>query len=893
MQENEDRVRNVLIEEDMKDSYINFAMSVIINRALPDVRDGLKPSQRRILVAMNDLNLGPSAKFRKSAKIAGDTAGNYHPHPESIYGTMVRMAQPFNSRYVLIDGQGNFGSIDGDPPAAVRYTEARLSHAGAEMLADISMDTVQFVKNYDQSRDEPTVLPAKFPNLLVNGSVGIAVGMATNIPPHNLGEVVDGLVALIDNPHIKIGEIMRYIQGPDFPTGGIIVGRNGIRNGYLTGHGNVAIRAKTHVEEGKNDRKSIVVTEIPFAVNRTTIKERIAEAVNSGRVTGISDFRDESDRSGQKLVIELKRGEDPQVVLNQLYKHTPLQGSFGINMIALVHGRPKTLNLKDMMVCFRDHRIDVVRRRTQYLLRRAEERAHILEGLMIALKHIDEIIELIKKSASTEAAREALMQQYQLSLRQATAILQMQLQRLTNLEQQKVFDEHRKLIEQITEYRAILASPARVLQIIRDELLELKRKYADERRTVISSEVVEDFDPTDLIADEPMVVTFSRQGYIKRLGLDSYKTQGRGGRGVSGASTKDGDFIERVFVASTHQYILFFTDSGRVYWMRVYDIPEQSRQSRGRAIVNLLELRDGEQVSSVIPVDTFDDRDIVFATAKGVVKRGRLADFKRPMRGGMNAINLKEGDRLIGVALAKRDQDILTGARNGRAARFGGQTVRCMGRSAKGVRGMRLRGEDEVVGMLVIADRTSLLTICENGYGKRSNLDEYPVKGRGSHGVVDIKTNQRNGKVVGLIDVNDDDGVMVITSGGMIIRMSCKRLRPIGRNTAGVRLVKLKPGDKVVSIARIDSEDEDKPKEEDGAPEDAEAAEIENSEVEADLGADEPDDIDDELEPDDDTESEDEPEPDDESEPDDEPEADDDTEADGEPEAEGESETEE
>jgi len=804
----------------MKDSYINFAMSVIINRALPDVRDGLKPSQRRILVAMNDLNLGPTAKYRKSAKIAGDTAGNYHPHPESIYMTMVRMAQPFNTRYVLIDGQGNFGSIDGDPPAAVRYTEARLSHAGAEMLADIHMDTVPFIKNYDQSRDEPTVLPSKFPNLLVNGSVGIAVGMATNIPPHNLGEVVDGLVALIDDPHIKIGDLMRFIQGPDFPTGGTIVGRSGIRNAFLTGHGNVVIRAKSHIEEGKNDRKSIVVTEIPYQVNRTTIKERIAEAVNGDRISGISDFRDESDRHGQKLVIELKRGEDPQVVLNQLYKHTPLQDSFNINTIALVHGRPKTLNLKELLVCFRDHRIEVVRRRTQYLLRKAEERAHIIEGLMIALRHIDEIIELIKKSPSTDAAREALIQNYQFSIRQTNAILQMQLQRLTNLEQQKIFDEHRKLIEQISEYRSILASPARVLEIIREEMLELKRKYADERRTIISTDVLEDFDPTDLIADEPMVVTFSSQGYIKRLGLDSYKTQGRGGRGVSGAGTKDGDFIQRVFVASTHQYILFFTDSGRVHWLRVYDIPEQSRQSRGRAIVNLLELRDGERVSSVIPVDTFDDRDIIFATAKGVVKRGKLAHFSRPMRGGINAIGLKEADRLISVALAQSDQDILIGSRNGRAVRFGGGCVRCMGRAAKGVRGIRLRGQDEAVAMVIIGQRSSLLSICENGYGKRTAFGEYPVKGRGGFGVMNIKTTQRNGKVVGLIDVDDDDEIMVITSSGMIIRMSCKRIRPIGRNTAGVRLVSVKEGDKVVSIARVEKDEDDQPKDDAEAPQD-------------------------------------------------------------------------
>jgi len=822
-EQQQEAFRDVLIEEDMKDAYINFAMSVIINRALPDVRDGLKPSQRRILVAMHDLRLGPTAKYRKSAKIAGDTAGNYHPHPESIYSTMVRLAQPFNTRYVLIDGQGNFGSIDGDPPAAVRYTEARLSHTGQEMLDDIDMETVVFVDNYDQTRQEPTVLPSKFPNLLVNGSVGIAVGMATTIPPHNLGEVVDGLLALIDNPHIKAAELMKYIQGPDFPTGGTIVGRSGIMKAYTTGHGGVIVRAKSHIEEEKNDRLNIVVTEIPYHVNRTTIKEKIAEAVNSGTVQGIHDIRDESDRKGQKLVLELKRGEDPQLVLNQLYKHTPLQSSFGMNMIALVDGGPKTLNLKEMLVCFRDHRIDVVRRRTQYLLRKAEERAHILEGLMIALNNIDEVIELIKKAASTEEARNELIHRFELTIRQATAILQMQLQRLTGLEQDKIREEHRKLIEEIEEYRSILASHERILQIIRDELNEIKRKYGDDRRTAISADVAEDFDPTDLIADDAMVVTYSHAGYIKRLGVDTYRTQGRGGKGITGAGRKDGDFIEEMFVATAHQYILCFTDRGRVHWLRVYDIPEGSRTARGRAIINLLELRD-ESVSSIIPVDEFDDRDIVFATAKGIVKRGKLKDFSRPMRGGINAINLKEEDRLISVALAQGGQDILIGTRNGRAARFHGDSVRCMGRAATGVRGIKLRGDDEAVGMIVINEKSTLLTVCENGYGKRTSLDEYPTKGRGAMGVINIKVGQRNGKVVGLLAVDDTDDIILMTGDGMVIRMGCEDIRIIGRNTMGIRLVKLKEADRVAAVASVSEEDDDdterqKP-EDDGEPED-------------------------------------------------------------------------
>lgn len=808
MQEKEEIFREVLIEEDMKDAYINFAMSVIINRALPDVRDGLKPSQRRILVAMNDLNLSPTAKFRKSAKIAGDTAGNYHPHPESIYNTMVRMAQPFASRYVLIQGQGNFGSIDGDGPAAVRYTEARLSHPGHEMLTDINMETVEFAKNYDQSRDEPTVLPSRFPNLLVNGSTGIAVGMATNIPPHNLSEVVDALVAVIDDPHVSVNDLMKHVKGPDFPTGGIIMGTGGLRKGHATGRGGVTLRARTHIEEGKGGRQHIVVTEIPYQVTRTTIKQKIADAVDAGRVQGISDFHDESDRNGQRLVIDLKRGEEPQVVLNQLYVHTPLQTTFGMNMIALVNGRPRTLNLKDMLVCFRDHRIEVVRRRTQFLLRRAEERAHILEGLMIALRHIDEVIALIRESSSTEEARNALIGKFEFTVRQATAILQMQLQRLTNMEQEKVHDEHRKLIEQIEEYRSILASPAKVLQMIRDDLLEIKKKYGDKRRTTIDASVVEEFDMTDLIADDPMVVTASHEGYVKRMSLDTYRTQGRGGKGITGAATKDGDFIKDMFVATAHQYLLVFTSRGRVHWLRVYDIPEQSRQARGRAIVNLLDLRGGERATSIIPVESFDERDIVFATAGGMVKRGKLRDFSRPMRGGINAIGLVEGDTLIAVAVAESGRDILIGTKHGRAIRFAGGDVRCMGRTARGVRGVRLRDGDEAVGMLVIGDKTSLLTVCKKGYGKRTPLTEYPVKGRGGLGVLNIKTTQRNGNVVGLLDVDDEDDIMAITGSGIIIRMSCRGIRAMGRITQGVKLVNVKKGDKVVSIARVEEDEE-------------------------------------------------------------------------------------
>jgi DNA gyrase subunit A len=805
--EQPENIKEIIIEEDMRDAYINFAMSVLIARALPDVRDGLKPSQRRILVAMHDLNLGPTAKFRKCAKITGQTVGDYHPHESSVYPTLVRLAQDFNMRYTLVDSQGNFGSIDGDPPAAMRYTEARLDHLAAEMLADIEKDTVDFMPTFDGSGVEPVVLPSAFPSMLCNGSSGIAVGMATSIPPHNLNEVVDALVRLIDDPNVSVDELIGIIQGPDFPTGAIICGREGIIQGYRTGLGRIRVRARIHFEEDKRGHRRLVATEIPYQVARSTIKERIAEAVQAGRIRGVSDLRDESDRSGQRLVIDLRKDADEQVVLNQLYKHSPLQHTFSINLIALVDNRPRTLNLKQMLACFRDHRIEVVRRRTAFLLRKAEDRAHILEGLLIALHNIDAIIALIKASPSTEAARDELRKRYDLSERQANAILQMQLQRLVNLERQKVEDEYRELIEKIAEYKAILDSDALVLQIIRDDLLEIKRKYGDARRTEIADAVDADFADEDLITEEMMAVTISEDGYIKRMPLKTYRSQGRGGKGITGAPTKEGDAVEHLFAASTHDYILFFTNKGRVYWLKVYDVPEMSRQSRGRALVNLISSQEGESVTAMIPVRQFDKRYVMMATRRGTIKKTPLEAFSRPKRGGIIAVKLEQDDELIGVALTDGSRDIMLGTRSGMATRFRESEARPMGRSSTGVIGIRLRETDQVVGMAVVEPDATLLTICENGHGKRTDFEEYSTKHRGTYGVINIQTTERNGGCVGMVAVHDEDEILMITANGMVIRTSMQEVRAMGRNVQGVRMIRLNEGDKLVSLARVLKED--------------------------------------------------------------------------------------
>jgi len=803
MIEEKGNIKDILIEDEMKESYLTFAMSVIMSRALPDVRDGLKPSQRRILVAMNDLNLGPGAKFRKCAKICGDTTGNYHPHGEQVvYPTLVRMAQDWSLRYTLVRGQGNFGSIDGDPPAAMRYTEAKMTHASAEMMEDIKQNTVDYIPNYDDTRTEPSVLPAKFPNILCNGGSGIAVGMATSIPPHNVNEVCDGIIKVIDNPDVTIDELLTIIKGPDFPTGALICGVRGIEDGYKTGRGIITVRAKYHTETAKNNKQSIVVTEIPYQLNRDRIIERIAELVRSEVLKGITDIRNESDREGSRIVIVLKRNEEVDVVINQLYKHTSLQSSFSIIMIALVDGRPETLNLKQLLSAYIKHRKEIIRRRTRFLLDRAEERAHILEGLRIALENIDEVIKLIKASKTVDDARIALVSRFSLSERQANAILEMRLQRLTNLEQSKLEEEYKKVCASIREYKAILENENLVLDIIREDLHEIKEKYGDERKTEIIGDIGE-FNMEDLISEEDVTVIITHEGYIKRLPLTTYRKQHRGGKGVTGAGMKEGDFVEDLFIASTHDYILFFTDMGKVYWQKVYDVPNASRIARGRAIVNLLELDKDENVTSTIPVRKFDDRQLVMATKNGIIKKTVLSAFGRPTKGGIISIRLDSGDKLIGVRLTQGGQEIVLGTENGKAIRFSEDDVRCMGRATRGVKGIGLKGDDKVKGIVVVDKNATLLTVCENGFGKRTDYSEYSVQRRGGQGVINIKTSDRNGKVVALMNVSDDNELMMMTAKGMIIRAATNTIRSIGRNTQGVTLISLKAGDKVVSVAPV------------------------------------------------------------------------------------------
>ena len=834
----QENVQEIFIEEEMKDAYLTYAMSVIVSRALPDVRDGLKPSQRRILVAMNDLGLGPRSRYRKCAKICGDTSGNYHPHGEAVvYPTLVRMAQPFAERYPVIEGQGNFGSIDGDPPAAMRYTEARLMPLAMEMIEDLEKDTVDFQPNYDDTREEPTVLPGKFPNLLCNGSSGIAVGMATSMPPHNLVEVCDAILAVVDKPDIDVKDLLKIVKGPDFPTGGIICGHQGIVDGYLTGRGAITVRARAHAEELRGGREQIVVTEIPYGQIKTRIIERIAECVKDDVIDGISDVRDESDREGMRLVIELKRDAQTDIVLNQLFAHTPLQDTFSIINIALDRGRPRTMNLKEIIVAYKNHRIEIIRRRTLYLLKRARAREHLVFGLLYAVANIDEIVEIIKKSPDVPTAKQRLMAKawhfritnlpgkktdeanqrlaeatkdaLHYSSLQADAILGMRLQQLTGLEVEKLRDEWVQLRDQIDEYESILRDDRLVLNIIAEDLHEMKDKYGDARRTEIGREAGE-FDLEDLIAEESCVVTISHEGYIKRLPLTSYRRQGRGGKGVIGSTAKEGDFIQDLFTASTHDYILFFTNLGQCYWQKVYDVPQMSRQSKGRAIVNMLRLREKEVVASFVPVREFDGkRQLVFVTALGTIKKTPLAAFSHPKRGGIIAISLDKGDNLIDVVLSSGNDEIVIGTRGGMAIRFKEAEVRSMGRQATGVRGIRLRKGDAVVGMsMVLADAT-LLTIGENGYGKRTEFSEYRTQSRGGIGLINIKTSERNGKVVAMLTVRDGDELMLITHAGQMMRIGVdsKTIRPIGRATQGVRIMRLNEDDKLVAVTRVTEEE--------------------------------------------------------------------------------------
>jgi DNA gyrase subunit A len=801
-------VRDLLIEQEMKDSYLNYAMSVIVSRALPDVRDGLKPSQRRILVAMNDLNLHPRAKFRKCAKICGDTSGNYHPHGEQvIYPTLVRMAQEFNMRFRLIEGQGNFGSIDPDPPAAMRYTEARMDVPAQEMMEDLALDTVDFVPNYDETREEPTVLPGKFPNLLCNGSSGIAVGMTTNIPPHNFAEVADAITMLIDEPDVELRDLMRAIQGPDLPTGGIICGRKGIIDAYKTGRGHLTVRSRVHVEEKKSGRKTLVVTEIPFQVSKTRIIEKIADVVKDGRIQGISDIRDESDRKdGVRLVIELKKDADADVVVNQLYKFTPLQESFGVVQIALVDNRPQLLDLKQLLEAYRNHRVVVIRRRTRFLLAKAEKRAHILEGLLIALDHIDEVVETIKASADGPTARAALVERFELSEEQAEAIVQMRLVRLTGLEQEKIREEHRKLLEEIARYKAILADEKLVLAIIKEDLVELKKRFGEARRTEIVATEVEDINVEDLIAEEDVVVTVSHDGYVKRMPVTTYRAQGRGGKGIIGAETKEGDFVEQLFVASTHDYLLAFTNHGQLHWIKVYDIPDLGRTSRGRAIVNVVPLRKDEKIESMVALRNFTEGALVMVTEQGKIKKTLVESFSRPRAAGIRAITLEEGDRLIGVKHVLPGQEVMLGTELGYAIRFEEKNLRPMGRSARGVRGISLRDGDRVRDLVVVDAEAEVLTLCENGYGKRTPFSEYRITNRGGKGIINIVTSERNGKVIGLVSVREEDEIIMISQEGKIVRTRVEEIRSTaGRASQGVRCIGLNENDRLVAIARVDS----------------------------------------------------------------------------------------
>jgi len=809
----------VNIEDEMKRSYMDYAMSVIIGRALPDIRDGLKPAHRRVLYGMKAMGLSSTRGYRKCAKIVGEVMGNYHPHGDaSIYDTLVRMAQDFNMRYVLTDGQGNFGSIDGDPPAAMRYTEARLAALSDEMMVDLDKETVDFVPNYDETTDEPTVLPAPFPNLLVNGSAGIAVGMATNVPPHNMREVIDAAIWTIESAQSdqpptlpeKQRKLLELVPGPDFPTGGYIVGRQGIQQAYLTGRGAVIMRAKAEIESNKKgDRSSIVIDAIPYQVNKARLIERIAELVREKTIEGISDIRDESDRDGMRIVIDLKRGEVGDVILNNLYKHTALQSSFGIIMLAIVGGRPKVLSLVELIDNFVEFRREVVRRRTEFELRKAEARRHILEGLKIAIDHLDAVIALIRAAKNPAEARDGLMAQFTLSQVQAQAILDMQLQRLTGLERQKILDELAELLKLIERLLAILSSDRLLMQIIIDELRAVRDKHGDERRTQILAEEGE-FRIEDLIAEEDMAITVSNTGYIKRTAITNYRNQRRGGKGRIGMRTREEDFVSHLFVASTHAYIMIFSDRGRAYWLKVHEIPDVGPDGRGKAIANLVSMEEGERIAALITVKEFeDDKFIVMGTRRGVVKKTELSAFSNPRAGGIIAMGVEDGDSVIDAQVSDGKGEIFIGTCDGMSIRFAETDVRPMGRSAYGVRGISLRDNDEAVAMEVLRPGGTMLTVTERGYGKRTVLDEYRVQSRGGIGIINIQTSDRNGKVVGITHVTDDDELMLITQQGKILRMASKDIRTIGRATQGVRLIDIEGDDRAVSIARLAERDDD------------------------------------------------------------------------------------
>lgn len=804
MMEDTSKVVQIDIEDEMKKSYIDYAMSVIVGRALPDVRDGLKPVHRRILYAMNELGLSPEKPHRKSARIVGDVLGKYHPHGDSsVYEAMVRMAQNFSTRYLLVDGHGNFGSVDGDSAAAMRYTEAKLTKLSVQMLRDIGKETVDYSPNFDETLKEPVVLPSRYPNLLVNGSNGIAVGMATSIPPHNLGEVIDATIKLIDNEETNVEDIIKIIKGPDFPTGAVIMGKDSIKEAYRTGQGKVTVRAVSEIEENQRGRTQIIVNEIPYQVNKARLIEKIAELVRDKKIEGISDLRDESDRTGMRILIELKRDANAHVVLNKLYKHTQMQDTFSIIMIALVKGQPKVLNIYEMIYHYLEHQKEVVTRRTQYDLTKAEERAHILEGLKIALDHIDAVIKLIRGSENVQIAKEGLIKTFSLSEKQAQAILDMRLQRLTGLEREKIEEEYGELIKLINWYREILGNERLLLNIIKEELTEIKELYDDDRRTMITASA-DEIEVEDLIEEEEVAITLTHFGYIKRLPADTYKSQRRGGKGITGHTTREEDFIENIFITSTHNYILFFTSLGRVYRMKAYEIPEAKRQAKGTAIVNLLQLQPQEKVTAIIPIKTFEENKfLILSTQKGVIKKTELSQFDTSRKVGLIAISLKEDDELISVKLTDGMKEILIITREGMSIRFKEDDVRDMGRSAMGVKAMNLGNDDIVVAMELVEAGSDLLVVSEYGFGKRTSLEEYRLQSRGGKGVITYNTKDKTGKVVGAKVVTDKDEVMMINSEGTIIRLEISGISRMGRNTQGVTLMRIREDTKLVTVAKV------------------------------------------------------------------------------------------
>ncbi len=804
MEFGEGKILPVNLEQEMRNSYIDYAMSVIVSRAIPDVRDGLKPVHRRILYAMQEAGMTPGKPYKKSARIVGEVLGKYHPHGDSsVYDAIVRMAQDFSMRYMLADGHGNFGSVDGDPAAAMRYTEVRMSKISELMLQDIDKETVDFVPNYDESLKEPCVLPSKFPELLVNGTSGIAVGMATNIPPHNMNEVIDGVLMLIDNPDATTEELMTVIKGPDFPTGGLIMGTSGIRSAYTTGRGQVKMRAKANIETMSNGKPRIIVIELPYQVNKAKLIEKIAELVRDKQIEGITDLRDESDRSGMRIVIELRKDINPDIILNQLYKHTQMQETFGVIMLALVDNQPRVLTLKQVLHCYIKHQEDVITRRTKYELAKAEARAHILEGLNIALDHIDAVITTIRESRTADIARTALMEGFSLTEKQAQAILDLRLQRLTGLEREKIEEEYQEVLKRIEWLKSVLADEWKIMEIIKDELTEVKQKFGDERRTNITHDM-SDINIEDMIADDDVVVTITHRNYIKRIKLDTYRRQNRGGTGVNGMPTKEDDFVKNLLITTNHHTILFYTNKGRVYYLKAYQIAEASRTAKGTALINLLKLDEGEKVSAVIQVRDYNpDKFLFMATKMGIVKRVSLSDFNTSRKIGVIAINLTEGDELIGVKITDGNQKIMLGTRNGMAIAFDEEQVRVMGRIARGVKGIRLSKGDEVVAMDTLKEGADVLTVTECGLGKRTTIDQYTVQNRGGKGVINLKVTEKTGAVIGMSVVHEDHELLLITEGGVVLRTSISGISQIGRNTQGVIIMKPGDGDKVSSMATL------------------------------------------------------------------------------------------